>query len=63
VLKCKEKGLKFIGGMKTATRNFLMQLLGTHRLEDKGDRYGLIALDQNSQPEFLSFVWLDRLRR
>jgi Transposase IS4 len=56
--KCKEKGLKYIGVVKTATRHFPMQLLGSC-LEDKGERYGLVANDANDQPELLSFVSLD----
>ena len=62
-IKCKEKGLKYIGVVKTATKQYPMAHLGKLELKDKGDRYAMAARDENGHQELLAFVWRDRERR
>lgn len=56
-------GLRFIGVVKTATRQFPMAYLNRIELSERGDRRGLIAKDSNNQPSMIAFVWMDRDRR
>jgi Transposase IS4 len=62
-LKCKACGIKYIGVVKTATKQYPMAHLGKIEMKDKGDRYAMVARDENGQQEFLAFVWRDRERR
>jgi Transposase IS4 len=61
-LACKERRIKYIGAVKTATREYPMAYLGQYVLGAKGSRHGLLAKDENGHPEFLAFVWADRDR-
>jgi hypothetical protein len=56
-------GLRFIGVVKTATRQFPMAYLNRIELSVRGDRKGLIAKDANNQPAMMAFVWMDRDHR
>jgi Transposase IS4 len=44
-LKRKERGLKYIGVVKTATHIYPIALLGRHQLQDRGEHYGLVVVD------------------
>jgi Transposase IS4 len=58
-------GMRFIGVVKTATRNFPMRYLASVELNHRGDRKGLVsnAGRQAGDPSMLAFVWMDRQRR
>lgn len=56
-------GLRFIGVVKTATRQITMAYLNHIELSQRGDRRGLIAKDSNNQPHMIAFVWMDHDRR
>jgi len=57
-------GLRFIGVLKTSTREFPMPYLSNVELPGgKGNRRGLHAVDQTSGARLLAFVWCDRDRR
>jgi hypothetical protein len=63
-LRLKKIGLRFIGTVKTATKEFPMAYLGRYQLDGgKGDRHGVICRDEESGTDFLAFVWVDRDRR
>ena len=63
-IKCKEKKMRYIGVVKTATKNYPMSHLSTIELEVKGERAGVIAKNETTDnPEYLAFVWRDRDRR
>jgi Transposase IS4 len=59
-LACKARKMKYIGAVKTATREFLMSYLGQYILGNRGSRHGLLAKDCFGDPELLAFVWADR---
>jgi Transposase IS4 len=56
-------GMRFIGVVKTATRRYPMAYLSGIELQQRGDRKGLIAKDNEGKPNLLAFVWMDRARR
>jgi hypothetical protein len=58
-------GLKFIGVVKTATRQFPQAYLSEFEMRQRGDRKGLVAYAEQDPtvPELLAFVWMDRDRR
>jgi Transposase IS4 len=57
-------GLRFIGTVKTATKQFPMGYLGTKVMNDgRGDRCGLLAKDADSGATLMAFCWVDRDRR
>jgi Transposase IS4 len=62
-VKLKEHRMKYIGVVKTATKQFPMQYLGCIELPNKGGHVGLISKDDYGEPDLLSFVWRDRDRR
>jgi Transposase IS4 len=63
-LRLKAIGLRFIGTIKTATREFPMNHLATRVMnEGRGDRYGLLCKDQASGTSLLALCWVDRDRR
>ena len=62
-LALKEMGLRFIGVVKTATREFPFRYLSTVELANKGDYKGVVHIDENTNYKLLSFVWVDRERR
>jgi hypothetical protein len=59
----KRMGLRFIGVVKTATKNFPMTFLSGIELQQRGDFRGLFTKDADGVPTLLSFVWMDRDRR
>ena len=63
-LRLKSIGLRFIGTVKTATKEFPMAYLGSYVLEGgKGDRHGIVSHDAATDTDLLAFVWVDRDRR
>jgi hypothetical protein len=56
-------GLRFIGVVKTATRQFPMGYLSQLELQQRGDRKGLMMRGVDGEPSLLAFVWMDRNRR
>jgi hypothetical protein len=60
----KKKGLKFIGVIKTATRNFPHQYLGELVFQNRGDRKVLVSYEEDGiTPAYYAAVWVDRDRR
>ena len=55
--------MRFIGVVKTATRQYPMAYLLRVALQDRGDRKGLITRGDDGQPSVLAFVWMDRQRQ
>ena len=55
-------GLRFIGVVKTATRQFPMNYLSTVELPQKGDYKGVVNIGEDGY-KLLAFVWVDRERR
>jgi Transposase IS4 len=63
-LRLKSIGLRFIGVIKTATREYPMRYLASIPLPGgRGSRKGLLSTDEASGTQLLSFVWVDRDRR
>ena len=57
-------GLQFIGVVKTATRNYPMTYLQSVKLNQRGNRKGLLSFTVlPGDPTMLAFVWMDRQRR
>jgi hypothetical protein len=54
-------GFRFIGVVKTATKEFPMAYLSTVELAAHGDTKAAIANDEHG--DYLAFVWMDRERR
>ncbi len=59
----KRIGLRFIGVVKTATRQFPQSYLANLEMRVRGERRGVIARDENDTPYMLAFCWMDRDRR
>jgi hypothetical protein len=59
----KRHGLRFIGVVKTATRQYPQSFLSNLEMANRGDRNGLVAKDVNGSPSMLAFCWMDRDRR
>ena len=63
-IRLKEIGLRFIGVVKTATKEYPMQYLGSIPLPGgRGSRKGLLTTDEATGCQLMSFVWVDRDRR
>ena len=60
VLALKEMGLRFIGLVKTATKEFLQQYLLTVKLAEKGDIKGVLCIHLTIRYKLLTFVWVNR---
>jgi hypothetical protein len=56
-------GLKFIGVVKTATRKFPMQALGSIKMEMRGERHTYVNKTEDGRVRMMAMVWLDRERR
>ena len=54
-------GLRFIGVVKTATRQFPMSYLSQLELTKHDDTKGLLSHGPNGEPIMLAFVWMDRI--
>ena len=59
----KRIGLRFIGVVKTATRQFPQSYLANLEMRVRGERRGLVARDEYDTPYMLAFSWMDRDRR
>jgi hypothetical protein len=59
----KQIGLRFIGVVKTATRQFPQAYLSNLEMRVRGERRGVITRDENETPSMLAFCWMDRDRR
>jgi hypothetical protein len=59
----KRIGLRFIGVVKTATKQFPQAYLSNLEMRVRGERRGVIARDENGTPSMLAFCWMDRDRR
>ena len=53
-------GLRFIGVVKTATKQFPMSYLSNLQLVQCRDYKGLVARGTDWQPTMLSFIWMDQ---
>ena len=63
-IRLKEIGLRFIGVVKTATKEYPMRHLASVVLpEGRGSRCGLLTTDEHTGTQLLAFVWVDRDRR
>jgi ribosomal protein L37AE/L43A len=63
-IRLKQIGLRFIGTVKTATKQFPMSYLGNYELQGgRGDRHGVFSRDRESGTNLMAFVWVDRERR
>ena len=58
-----ERGMGFIGVVKTATKKFPMAYLSNIELQQRGDRRGVVARGVNGATSLIAFVWMDRDRR
>jgi Transposase IS4 len=57
-------GLRFIGTIKTATREFPMAHLSSKVMADgRGDRYGVVSRDLPTGASMMAYCWVDRDRR
>lgn len=58
-------GMRFIGVVKSATRQYPMSFLSQVELNNRGDRKGMVTRggDTAGDPKLLAFVWMDRQRR
>ena len=57
-------GLRFIGTIKTATKEYPMSYLGNKvLLHGRGDRHGVASKDPMTGASLLAFVWVDCDRR
>ena len=56
-------GIRFIGVVKTATKQFPMAYLSSIELDEvRGQQVGVI-LKSNGAPTMMAYVWMDRDRR
>lgn len=63
-LRLKSIGLRFIGVVKTAHKEFPMNYLSRYEMPGgRGDRKALHSHDSASATDLLAFVWVDRERR
>jgi len=63
VLEMHQMGLRFIGVVKSSTRQFPVDYLSTVVLPNRGDYEGVINIDNTTNHKLLAFVWADRERR
>ena len=57
-------GLRFIGTVKTATKEYPMAYLSSRIMAGgKGERHGVLSTDAASGTKLLAFCWVDRDRR
>ena len=53
-------GLRFIGPVKTATKQFPLQYLQTHELTNRGNHKGVVNSNLETGDKLMDFVWVDR---
>ena len=57
-------GLRFIGVIKTATRQFTMAYLSNIEFQNQGDMSGLLTRPiDRTKPVLFDFFWMDQNRR
>ena len=57
-------GLRFIGTVKTAVKEFPMAYLSGRPMNDgRGDRHGVVSRDLTTGASMLAYCWVDRERR
>jgi hypothetical protein len=54
--------MRFIGVVKTATRQFPLPYLSHLEMRARGEMRGVVAKDANGIPSMLAFCWMDRDR-
>ena len=54
-------GMRFIGVVKSATRQYPMPYLSQVELNNRGDRKGMVTRggETNGEPKMMAFVWMD----
>jgi hypothetical protein len=62
-LELKRLGFRFIGVIKTATKEFPISYLQGLELQRRGDRKATVFYNANGRPELFALVWVDRDRR
>jgi hypothetical protein len=62
-LELKKLGFRFIGVIKTATKEYPMSYLQGLELQRRGDLKATVFYNANGRPELFAFVWVDRDRR
>jgi hypothetical protein len=58
-----ERGMGFIGVVKTATKRFPITYLSNLEMQERGDRHGVVTRGANGVTTLMAFVWMDRDRR
>jgi hypothetical protein len=61
--KLDERGMGFIGVVKTATKRFPMAYLSNLEMQQRGERNGVVTRGADSATTLMAFVWMDRDRR
>ena len=56
-------GLRFIGVVKTATRNYPMAHLKNKEFSKRGQWCSTVRKDSDGKPDLMAVVWVDRERR
>ena len=59
----RDMGLRFIGVVKTAMKQYPQHYLSTVEFPDKGDYKGVLNIEPTTGYTLLAFVWVDRERR
>jgi hypothetical protein len=62
-LELKRLGFRFIGVIKTATKEFPICYLQGLQFQRRGDLKATVFYNTNGRPELFAFVWVDRDRR
>jgi hypothetical protein len=57
-----ERGMEFIGVVKTATKKFPMGYLSNLEIKERGDWHGVVTRGANDMTTLMDFVWMDRDR-
>ena len=63
VVEMKKVGLRFIGVVKTATKQFPMAHLSSQEVIERSNSRALCAKDQDGEVKLLAVMWVDRNRR
>ena len=63
VTEMKKVGIRFIGVIKTATKQFPMAYLSSQEVIERGNSHALYTKDQDGEVELLAVMWVDRDRR
>ena len=63
VIEIKKLGLRSIGVIKTATKQFPMAYLSSREVIGHGNSHALYTKNQDDEVELLAIIWIDRDRR